>query len=248
MPDVPAIAVPTAVILAAGNGDRFHNGIPQSKLLTAVAGTPLLVRTLRSARQAGISTAHVVLGYDADRVRALASAQAPDGLTLHFHLNRDWHRENGVSVLTTQRVLQRQPFALLMGDHIFEAEALRRLLEAPRSAGETLLGVDRRPTDGATAFEATKVRLDAGRVTHIGKTLDPFDALDTGLFVCCPTLFEALVESCGDGDTTLSGGIGRLAARGLVRGVDIGQSRWCDIDTIADLEAAEQLVGRVFAS
>src|SRR5215210_4425348 len=91
-----------AIVLAAGNGDRFRGGSRHSKLATPIAGTPLLIRTLTSARQAGISDAHLVLGYDADYVRALALAQAPSGLRLHFHLNHEWHRENGLSVLKAQ--------------------------------------------------------------------------------------------------------------------------------------------------
>ena len=62
-----------------------------------------------------------------------------------------------------------------------------------------------------------------------------------GVFVCAPPLFDALVESRKAGDTTLSGGIRRLAARGLMRGVDIGDVVWYDIDTRADLEAAAAL-------
>ena len=59
--------------------------------------------------------------------------------------------------------------------------------------------------------------------------------------MCHASVFEALDESCDAGDSTLSGGIRRLAARGLVRAVDIGAARWFDIDTVADLALAEEL-------
>jgi 1L-myo-inositol 1-phosphate cytidylyltransferase len=120
------------------------------------------------------------------------------------------------------------------------------LLQQPRKADETLLCIDRQihdPDRATKALEATKVRLQGDRVAAIGKTVEPFDALDTGLFLCQPSVFEALAEACADGDSTLSGGIGRLAARGLVRGFDIGGARWCDIDTVADLAVAEAPVG-----
>src|SRR4051812_10744539 len=94
--------VAQAIILAAGNGDRFRNGSSHSKLLTSVAGTPLLVRTLTTAWQAGITDAHVVVGYDADRVRRMARAGAPAGMNLHFPFNREWHQENGLSVLAAR--------------------------------------------------------------------------------------------------------------------------------------------------
>ena len=56
-----------------------------------------------------------------------------------------------------------------------------------------------------------------------------------------PVLFEALRDARQAGDTTLSGGIRRLAARRLMRAVDVGSATWCDIDTLADLEPAEDL-------
>jgi NDP-sugar pyrophosphorylase family protein len=65
------------------------------------------------------------------------------------------------------------------------------------------------------------------------------NALDTGLFVCAPALFAALDVSTASEDTTLSGGIRQLAVRGLVRAFEIGDASWYDIDTIADLQAAE---------
>jgi 1L-myo-inositol 1-phosphate cytidylyltransferase len=235
-----------AIILAAGNGDRFQDGFPHSKLLTPIAGIPLLARTLTSAWEAGISDAHVVLGYDAEAVRALAAEASPLELRVYFHLNRDWHHENGVSVLTARPFVDERPFALMMGDHIFPAEVLSRLIRTPRRRGETLLCVDREPADPEAAAEATKVRLEGDHVSAIGKKLAPYDALDTGLFVCDPSVFAALERSCAAGDSTLSGGIARLASERRVRGVDIGDGRWCDIDTVADVSIAEALVELAF--
>jgi 1L-myo-inositol 1-phosphate cytidylyltransferase len=202
-----AAHVRQAVILAAGNSDRFRDGSSHSKLLTFVGGTPLLTRTLQSAYRAGICDAHLVLGYDAASVRALAERSAPAGLQLHFHLNHNWHEENGLSVLAAQDGVNRKPFALMMGDHIFEPLALRCLIDTVPPPDETLLCIDRRPYTAGIAAEATKVRLDGNRVCAIGKTLDPYDALDTGLFVCQAAIFAALEASRAAGDSTLSGGL-----------------------------------------
>jgi 1L-myo-inositol 1-phosphate cytidylyltransferase len=237
-----ALSTTEAIVLAAGNGDRFRNGTPHSKLLTPIAGTPLLVRTLQAAHAAGITTAHVVLGYEADAVQSLAASGAPDGLRLHFHRNEHWDQENGVSVLTAQTCLEEGSFALMMGDHIFEPASLARLLSTSRRAGEALLAVDRAPGDPAIAAEATKVKLDGDRVTSIAKNLDPYDALDTGLFICDSSLFASLAVSCARGDSTLSAGVDLLAAHGLVRGVDIGGVRWCDVDTLEDVALAEEML------
>ncbi len=236
------VPVRDALVLAAGNGDRFHNGTPRSKLLQPLLGQPLILRTLETARDAGITSLHVVLGYQADAVHKVIEGGSPSGVSIRFSVNPDWHLENGVSALAARDALQGRRFALLMGDHLFEAPVLTRLLSTPTLPNESLLAVDRRPATPDVEAEATKVRLSASYITAIGKQLPAFDALDTGLFVCSPVLFDALDHARAKGDTTLSGGIRHLAERGLMRAVDIGDATWHDIDTMADLAAAESLL------
>jgi len=226
-------------VLAAGNGDRFHNTSHDSKLLEPLLGQPLLTRTLECAHAAGVRSATVVVGYQADRVRALAEACAPRELALTFVYNAEWRLENGVSVLAAEPYLDTERFAVLMGDHVFEPAVLDRLFTASVHPDESVLAIDMRPAPPDVAAEATKVSLRGSRITGIGKELGRYDALDTGVFVCSRILFDALRDAQRSGDTTLSGGIRRLAARGLMRGMDIGDATWCDIDTVTDLEAAE---------
>jgi choline kinase len=230
-----------ALILAAGNGDRFKNTTGKSKLLQIVLGQPLIVRTLETAWEAGITAFEIVIGYQADAVRRVVEEHAPAGAALHFTYNPQWHLENGVSAMAARARLT-QRFALLMGDHLFDPSVLARAMAARVNDGESLLAIDSRQAEPAIAAEATKVRLDGGYIVAIGKDLERFDALDTGLFVCDPNLFDALETAGATGDTTLSAGIRLLAARRLMRGFDIGDARWYDIDTPADLESAEALL------
>jgi choline kinase len=226
-------------VLAAGNGDRFRNGSAESKLMQPVLGQPLILRTLETARRAGIEAFHVVLGYRAGTLRALVENNTPRGATVSFSYNPLWHLENGVSVLAARDALASRRFALLMGDHLFEPTVLARLLRTRVLPGESLLAVDSRPAPPAVAAEATKVQLRGGRIRAIGKDLTAYDALDTGVFVCDPSLFPALDAAVATGDTTLSGGIRRLAAGGTMLAVDIGGAEWFDIDTVDDLQTAE---------
>jgi choline kinase len=228
-----------AVILAAGNGDRFHNPSHDSKLLEPLLGQPILLRTIAAAHEAGIERVTVVLGYQAERVRALAERAASPALSLAFVVNPHWRLENGVSALAARDAVGGEPFALLMGDHVFEPRVLARMLQLPLAADESVLAIDTRPVPPAVADEATKVRRRGSRIVAIGKGLRNYDALDTGVFVCAPVLFDALRAARDAGDTTLSGGIRELARRGLMRGFDIGDAQWCDIDTLSDLAGAE---------
>jgi len=239
---VTSVPVRDAIVLAAGNGDRFQNATRRSKLLQPLLGQPLILRTLATAADAGIRSFHVVIGYQADAVREVVERGAPAGTTLHFTFNPDWHLENGVSVLAARERLRSRRFALLMGDHVFEPGVLARLLQLQVGPDESVLAVDARAVAPEVAAEATKVRVSGDRITAIGKDLTSHDALDTGLFVCAPALFDALEVARRAGDTTLSGGIRQLAALGLMRAADVGAASWCDIDTLDDLVAAESLL------
>jgi choline kinase len=197
---------------------------------------PLISRTLLTAARAGIQLIDVIVGYQGDAVRAAAALTPLSGITLRFHHNDRWHEENGVSALASKPHVGGERFALLMGDHIFNWQVLARMLAQRTGEGESLLAVDRHETSPDRVAEATKVRLAGDRITAIGKQIDPFDALDTGVFVFSSGIFAALEESAAAGDTSLSGGVRRLAARGLMRGVDTGGSGWWDIDTVEDLD------------
>src|SRR4029450_261383 len=148
---VPDVPVRTALVLAAGNGDRFHTGRSQSKLLEPILGRPLILRTLQTARDAGITRAELVLGYEADSLRRVIERHAPAGLEVHFSYNAEWHLENGVSVLTARERLRGSRFALLMGDHLFHAPMLTRLLREPIEAGESALALDSPPAPAGGA-------------------------------------------------------------------------------------------------
>ena len=227
-----------AVVLAAGDGGRFRLGDGPHKLLHPFLGRPLLLRTLEAARDAGILRVTIVLGYEAARVRALVDDARIAGLAISYVINDEWDLENGVSALAARDAVPGR-FALLMGDHLFEPAVLRRLRTLALDTDESVLAVDTRPAEPAVADEATKVRLDGTRIVEIGKELVEFDALDTGMFVCAPVLFDALERAREAGDTRLSGGIHDLAARGLMRAYDIGSAGWRDIDTVDDLVDAE---------
>lgn len=228
-----------AVVLAAGDGDRFRSTYGH-KLLHPFLGRPLLLRTLEAARDAGIERVTIVVGYEAALVRAAVDGAMPEGLSVSYALNPDWHLENGVSVLAARELAGSDRFVLLMGDHLFEPAVLRRVRAVPLGARESVLAVDSSPADPAIAAEATKVRRNGTQIVAIGKDLADYDALDTGMFMCSPELFDALDTARAAGDTTLSGGIRELAARGLMHAFDIGGAGWRDIDTPGDLEEAEQ--------
>jgi len=233
-------ATPPAVILAAGEGRRLDgvNGkLP--KPLTPVLGRTLLERSILSCREAGIQEFYVVIGYHADKmisyIRGLEQELCVSIKTVE---NPDWKKGNGTSALSVAPYIN-GPFFLLMCDHLFDPAILRLLLSAGKNTADCLLAVDRHTDRVFELADATKIQLNGDVITGIGKEKESFDAVDTGLFLCRPSLFEALRTAGDMGQYSLSAGLVGLIRNREFRGVAIGKRFWFDVDTPKSLSHAK---------
>jgi choline kinase len=214
-----------------------------SKPLAEVAGAPLIEHVVRLAAGAGAREFVVVTGYEAEGVETfLAGLAERTGLEIVCARNAEWTRPNGVSVLSAQSLLGEDPFILLMSDHLFDPDILRRLIAGRRSDADLTLGADYRVTrPDLDLDDATKLKLGPdARIAGIGKALEDYDAVDTGLFVAGPALLEALRESMASGTGSLSEGVARLAASGTAFTFDIGDGWWVDVDDEPAFRRAER--------
>lgn len=233
-----------AVILMAGSGSRLRAGgklLP--KPLVPIGGRPLISYTLEALRHVGITTLHVVVGFESELLLAGLKPLIPAGMLLHPIQNAEWQKQNGVSLLCAAPYLT-TPFLLLMGDHLFE----RRLLEAfvmEASHGFLNLAIDRKISDIFDLDDAMKVQTEAGQVVAIGKTLARYDAIDTGIFVCPPAIFTYLESARKNGDCSLADGVRLMAIEGKVRASDIGDAWWQDVDDSGMLARAEEVARRL---
>ena len=230
----------TGLILAAGLGSRLTAGTHHPpKPLTVVGGTPLLFRTLEGLRQAGCDHAVIVLGHRGDEIRGAVSNGYAGPLRITFVQNPDYRGQNGLSVLAAEATLT-FPFVLVMADHVFSKGAMTVIRgHTPPENGATLV-VDRRIDLVFDLDDATKVRTQGDDIVAIGKHLDPFDCIDTGMFVGTEGLIKALAAVRQEtGDASLSQGIERLATTRSALALDIGDEYWQDVDTPAMRAVAE---------
>jgi choline kinase len=220
------------LVIAAGQGTRLR-GVAPSKPLAGIHGAPLLEHVLRRAKAGGASEFLVVTGYEAERVEAALPGLAERvGAPVEAVRNPDWHRPNGLSVLAAAPRLEGD-FVLLMSDHLFDPAILSALLSGRRPDAALTLAADRNVTDPRLDLDdATKLRLDpAGRIAAIGKALADYNAIDTGIFVATPALFEAIAASVAAGGSgSLSEGVARLAENAAAWGFDTGGRWWLDVD------------------
>jgi choline kinase len=239
----PSQASLKAVILAAGRGQRLREGSEEGlKPLTPLLGLTLLERAVLSCREAGVTECYIVVGYGkAYLVPHIETLSRRYRLRLQAVDNPCWEMGNGTSALAVRHYLK-QAFLLVMCDHVFDPAILRGLISTGSQSEACWLAVDHRKDQIFDLDDATKVRLSDETITAIGKELIVFDAIDAGLFLCRPSVFEALQQARADGDASLSGGMRRLIRAGQLRAMDIGDSFWSDVDTPASLAHTEKLL------
>jgi CDP-L-myo-inositol myo-inositolphosphotransferase len=220
-----------AVIIAAGAGSRLNGHSHLPKPLVPVAGVGLLKRTILTAGRAGIDRFVIVTGHRSDEIRQAIDRDSQITAEVQWVFNPDWERGNGLSVLAARPHLGGESFVLSMSDHLFDPGVFVVMQNTTLGNGECALGVDYRVDDVFDLDDATKVRVDSGKIEAIGKTMTEFNAIDTGVFSCSPALFGALEAAVERGQDSLSAGIQQLAADGRMRTTDIGDLFWSDVDT-----------------
>jgi len=218
------------LIIAAGQGTRFKTK-GEIKPLVPLLGVPLIERVIRSAVKGGADDFYVVTGYQGEKVaNFLKRLSKRLNVAVTIIQNDDWQKENGFSVLKARDVMK-EPFLLLMADHLFDPCIIWALQEQSLNKGEVLLAVDTDINNPLVDMkDVTKVRIKDGYILNIGKTIDDFNGFDTGLFLCTPAIFEALERACKiHNDTTLSAAIRVLAEDKPAKSVQTN-GFWIDID------------------
>ncbi len=230
------------LIVAAGTGGRLRER-GQSKPLVQVYGVGLLERVILRARTAGVQHFLVVTGYRGETVRAALDALAErEGISIRHVDNVEWQRGNGVSVAKAKPFLD-GPFVLCMCDHLVDPAILRDLMASGTPPDTVTLAVDFNIAGSINdPDDVTRVQCANGLILHIGKVIRDFNAIDTGVFLCTPVLFDALEASQAAGDESISGAMNVLARQGKARVFDIQNRLWLDVDDPASLEKAEALL------
>ncbi len=229
-----------AVILAAGLGSRLDDGLRVPKPLRPVAGVPLIVRIIRALERGGTREIGIVIGHLGDELKRGLSDHE-HGAKLSFFQNDEYEKPNGTSALKARDFVT-GPTLLVMSDHLWSPTLLSSVVAYPLDERESVLGVDYRIDACFDLDDATKVKVQDDRITAIGKTLDDYNALDTGVFVITPAFIEALDALNGPAGCSLSQGVAGLAAEGRMKAADIGDATWIDVDTPEAHAEAERLV------
>jgi choline kinase len=156
------------IILAAGKGSRLNGTAgDKPKCLVEAGGITLLERQIRVLKRAGLTEIVVVVGCQADRVRAAG------GPSVTYVENSRFAETNSLYSLWTARALLYEGFVVLNCDVLFHPALLDDLLATHHDAA--LLIAYREPGQ-QYGDEEMKVKVDNGFVVDMSKTMDPAEA------------------------------------------------------------------------
>ncbi|MFP5261539.1 MAG: NTP transferase domain-containing protein [Blastocatellia bacterium] len=157
------------IILAAGKGLRL-NGVAGAtpKCLMEIGGLTLIERQIQAFKASGVGDLAVVVGFEADRVRAVC------GPEVRFVENTRFNETNSLYSLWLARDLLLDGFIVMNSDVLFHPQLLSDLITARYE--DALLVAYSDPSSGQLADEEMKVKVRGGRVIDISKNMDPRDA------------------------------------------------------------------------
>jgi L-glutamine-phosphate cytidylyltransferase len=225
-----------AVILAAGAGLRLRSvSYGKPKCLLSIGGQPLIEHQVRILQQFGIKQICVIIGHEANYVRAAVSP-ACGCIT-----NVRYAETNSLYSLWLARQWVSGPFILLNGDVLAHPEIYRRLLTCHDSA----LAYD--SCSGQEA-EHMKVSLEGTAVRALGKDLPAAKTHGENVGIlkfnaeAAAALFteaDALIAH-GRETTWAPAAVDRLARKTTIRGIDVADLPWTEIDFPDDLAHAQR--------
>jgi choline kinase len=227
-----------AVILAGGVGSRLRSlsgGKP--KCLVEVGGRPLILHQLETLADHGVGPVLVVLGYQADVVKAAIGERADTVV------NEKYEDTNSLYSLWLAREWVKGPFVLLNCDLFFDPDILDLLLEEEGN----VLAYDSTSSRGR---EQTKVAIKQRRLIDIGKDLPAGSARGESLGLLKFDA-EGATSMMQIADFLIRDGHEKAwvieATRAVcqmvpIYGVNVAGSPWTEIDFPYDLDVARREV------
>jgi CDP-L-myo-inositol myo-inositolphosphotransferase len=217
-----------AVVLAAGTGSRMGlTAKATPKGLLKVAGREILYRTLHQLRECGVDSFIIVTN------RRFAPAYRDFCRRNRFKCqvieNPHPEKGNGYSLYLAKPYITAR-FVVVMSDHVYEDAFVKRAVNGTGLIFDRL-GVYIRKG------EATKVKVEAGRVTAVGKNLPAYDGFDTGFFVLDREVLDVAEELL---KTREKLELSELVETAGVPSTQLSGYFWMDVDTPQDLRDAHR--------
>lgn len=232
--------------MAAGWSSRFRkSGVLKPKVLMKLGGLRLLERAVLTLHASGVENFRIVVGAYRDQVvPEMKSLKSLQNINIDYVVAEDFEKGNGVSFGVGAEGFE-EPFLLTMSDHIFTPKTVTEFVSLAKEQEHLpALACDPELDDVFDMDDATKVESANGFIGNIGKQIEKYDLVDTGLFYFPKNYGKRIAEMTKNGANSVSNVIQCFIEESGVRAISLNKPFWQDVDN-PDMkgEAERRLMG-----
>ena len=229
--------IDTAVILAAGKGERISNtdGFV-AKPLIKIFDVSLIERSINNLiNNLNIKKICIITGFNHKEINNhLVKLKNKFSTNIDVVFAKDWEKGNGASFLAILDKINNQQFYLLMVDHLFNDEFYKTILKY-KINNKSCLIISRTLSSLNNFNDATKVKVGVDKISDIGKSIKDSNGFDTGFFILNSDEFNSVNKLSVRKKLSLSGVIQELVQQKKLHFIEVSEDSWFDIDTNQDL-------------
>ena len=233
--------VDTAVILAAGRGERISNTAGfVAKPLIKIFDVSLIERLIKNLiSNLNIKKIYIVTGFNHKEINNhLDKLKNKFSINIEIVFAKDWEKGNGASFLAILEKINNQQFYLLMVDHLFNDEFYKTVLKY-KINNKSCLIISRTLSFLNDFNDATKVKVGGEKINDIGKSIKDSNAFDTGFFILNSSEFNNVSKLSVRKKLSLTEVIQELVQQKKLYFIEVSEDSWFDIDTNQDLLKAK---------
>jgi choline kinase/SAM-dependent methyltransferase len=221
-----------------------------------IGGQPIIELVLSQLQEGGITHVVVQIGQDGARVKATIEKSAASrfpNLTITFHdLGPTWRGGSIVSILQARAAIQSvagpdTPFMLCPSDYVFDGDIVERMRNASLFTGDfarMLIETDLEGMVGMsprTILVAYRPLHSSDRVYQLGTDISVYSAIDAGLTIQSPALFDTIEQLQQIKPYLTMGDV--LQSRATLGAVSLMKTKgktWFSVDTKGALDFTRQ--------
>ena len=233
--------IDTAVILAAGKGERISNTDEfVAKPLIKIFDVSLIERSIKNLiNNLNIKKIYIVTGFNHKEINNhLVKLKNKLSINIEVVFAKDWEKGNGASFLSILGKIKHEQFYLLMADHLFNDEFYKVILKY-KINDKSYLIISRTLSSLNDFNDATKVKVVEDKISDIGKSINDNNAFDTGFFILNSDEFNNVNKLSVREKLSLSEVIQELVQQKKLYFIEVPEDSWIDIDTNQDLYNAK---------
>jgi len=233
--------IDTAVILAAGKGERISNADEFiAKPLIKIFDVSLIERSIKNLiNNLNVKKIYIVTGFNHEEINDhLVKLKNKLSLNVEVVFAKNWEKGNGASFLAILDKINHQQFYLLMADHLFNNEFYKAISKY-KINNKSYLIISRTLSSLNDFNDATKVKVVEDKISDIGKSIKDSNGFDTGFFILSSDEFNDVNKLSVREKLSLSEVIQELVQQKKLYFVEVPEDSWFDIDTNQDLSNAK---------